>query len=173
MHALLDPLLRAHRDTEQLHAIAELVCPGEILGRDRGDALDIDRALVDLGAEGEARQDRELLRGIMALDVEGRIGLRVAEPLRLLEAFRKGQLLLLHAGEDVVAGAVENSIDACQRIPGKPLAQGLHDRNGAAHRGLEIERYAAFFGKRRQCDSVARKKRLVGSDHGLAGGERG
>ena len=85
------PVVGAHRDAEQLDAIAELVGGLEIGRRDRRDAFDIDRVGIDLGAEGEAGQDRELLRGVVAADVEGRIGLGIAEPLRLLQAVGEGQ----------------------------------------------------------------------------------
>src|ERR1700756_4564944 len=47
--------------------------------RNRRYAFDIHGALVDLGAESQARQDRKLLRGIVALDVESGIGLGVTE----------------------------------------------------------------------------------------------
>ena len=74
-----------------LIAVAELLRRLEVERRDRRDALDIDRVGVDLGAEGEARQDGELVRGIEALDVEGRIGLGIAEPLRVREALGEGE----------------------------------------------------------------------------------
>ena len=158
------PLSVLHRDAEQLDAIAELVGGLEIGGGDRGDALDIDRVRIDADAEGEARQDRKLLRGVVALDVERRIGLGVAEPLRLLQALGERQLLPLHAREDVVAGAVEDAVDARDRVAGKPLAQRLHDRDGAADRGLEIERDLVLLGERRERDAMARQQRLVGGD---------
>ena len=47
----------------------------------------------ELGAEGEARQDGELVRGIEAADVEGRIGLGVAALLRLLQHVAEGAVL--------------------------------------------------------------------------------
>src|SRR5215467_9067128 len=134
MHALLDTFPGLKRDAEQLHAIAKLVSPLEVLGGDGRNAFDVDRALIDLGPEGEARQDRELLRCVVALDVEGGIGLGVTEPLCLLQAGSEGELLLFHARQDVVAGAVEDSVDARQRIAGQPLAQRLDDRDGAADR---------------------------------------
>ena len=130
VHALLAPSVLT--DPEQLHAVAELVGPGEVLGGDRGNAFHVDGALLDLGAEGEAGQDRELLRRIMTFNVEGGVGLGVAEPLRLLQAVGKGKLLLLHARQDVIAGAVEDAVDARQRIARQALAQGLYDRDGAA-----------------------------------------
>ena len=59
-----------------------------------------------------------------------------------------------------------------KRIAREPLAQRLHDRDGAADRGLEIERDVMFLGERRERDAMAREQRLVGGDHGLAGRER-
>ena len=94
MHALLDAGVGALRDAEELDAIAELVGGFEIGERDRLDALHMHRLGIDLGAEGEAGEDRDLVRGVEAADVEGRIGLGVAELLRLLQAVGEGQPLL-------------------------------------------------------------------------------
>ena len=145
MHALLDAVVGALGDAEQLDAIAELVGRLEIGRRDRRNALDIDRVRIDLGAEREAGQDRELVRGVVALDVEGRIGLGIAEPLRVLQAVGERQLLPLHAREDVIAGAVEDAVDAREASCRPALAQRLDDRDAARDRGLEVERDALFF----------------------------
>ena len=169
VHALLDALLGAHRDAEQFYAIAELVGGVEIGRRDGGDAFDVDRLRIDARAEGQARQDRELLRGVVTFDVKRRIGLRIAQPLRLLEAFGEGQLLLRHTREDVIAGAVEDAVDARDRIAGESFAQCFHDRDGAADRGLEIERDAALLGKLRKRYAVMREQRLVGGDDRFPG----
>ena len=80
------PCARALGDAEQLDAVAEFVGGGEIGERDRLDAFDRDRGRVDPRAEGERGEDGELVRGVEAADVEGRIGLGVAELLRLGEA---------------------------------------------------------------------------------------
>ena len=93
VHALLDAAFGALGDAEQLDAVAEFVGHREIERRDGGDAFDIDRVGVDLRAEGEAGQDGELVRRVVALDVEGRVGLGIAEPLRILEAVVEGQAL--------------------------------------------------------------------------------
>src|SRR5215475_3756891 len=87
VHALLDALCRAYRDAKQLDAVAEVRGGAQILGRDGGNTFDMDRAFRNLRAEGEAREDGELLRGIVAIDVEGRIGFGIAETLRVLQAF--------------------------------------------------------------------------------------
>ena len=112
MHALFDAFRRPHRDPEQLDPIAEFLGRAQIFRLDRGDALDINRALRNPGAEGEAGQDGKLLCGVVAVDVERRIGLGIAEPLRVLKALGKRQAFLLHPGHDVIAGAVEDAVDA-------------------------------------------------------------
>ena len=89
MHALLDAGFGPDRDAEQLDAVAELAGGIEIGKRDRRNAFDIDGAGIDLGAEGEARQNGELLRGVVAFDVEGRIGLGIAQPLRVAAGSRR------------------------------------------------------------------------------------
>ena len=64
----------------------------------------------------------QLVGRIVALDVEGRIGFGIAEPLGVLEAFLEGQAFRLHAGQDVVAGAVEDAEDAGDRVAGQGFA---------------------------------------------------
>ena len=110
--------------------------------------------------------------GVEAADVEGRIGLRIAEPLRLLEAFRERQTLLVHAGEDVVAGAVEDAVDAGDAAAAEPLAQRLDDRDAARDRRLEAERRVMRLGQPGERNAMARQQRLVGGDHAAAEAER-
>ena len=90
MNALLDAVLGPLGDAEQLDPVAELVGHLQFEGRDRGNAFDMTGVSIDLRAEREAGQDRELVGGVMALDVEGRIGLGIAQALRLLQAVAKG-----------------------------------------------------------------------------------
>ena len=56
MHALLDAGFGPHRDAKQLDPVAEFGRGFEIGKRDRGDAFDVDRLRIDLGAESEAGQ---------------------------------------------------------------------------------------------------------------------
>ncbi len=140
VYALLDALAGVDRDAEQLHAVAKLIRPAQVFRRDRGNALNIDGARIDLDAEREAGEDRELLRGVMALDVEARIRLRIPKPLRVFQAIRKRQALLLHAGQDVIAGPVQDAVDARELVADETLAQRLDDRDTAGDRRLEVER---------------------------------
>ena len=113
------------------------------------------------------------MRGVETADVEGRIGLGIAEALRLLQTFLEGELLLLHARQDVIAGAVENAIDALDRIAGEPLAQRLDDRNAAGDRRLEGERDMVLLGERGECEPCAASRALLAVTTGFAMRERG
>src|ERR1700730_10070852 len=94
------------------------------------------------------------MRGIETADVEGGIGFRVAEPLRLAEALREGQTLRFHSCQDVVAGAVQDAIDPLYGIASQSLAQGFDDRYSARDRSLEGERGTFFFGERGEPHAV-------------------
>src|SRR6478736_5246234 len=108
----------------------------------------------------------------MTFNVEPGISLRITKSLSLFQAFGEGHLVLLHPGKDVIAGAVENAINALERITGHTFAQSLDDRNGAAHCGFEIERNVFAFGNRRKLDAVAGEQCFVGSHHRFAGRQR-
>ncbi len=82
------------------------------------------------------------------------------------------QLLLLHAGEDVIAGAVEDAVDARQRVADEALAQRLDDRDAAGDRGFEIERNMVALGERGERVTVPGEQRLVGRDDRFARRER-
>ena len=88
------------------------------------------------------------------------------------ETFAKGNLLRLHAGEDVIAGAVEDAVDARDLIAGEAVAQRLDDRNAAGNRRLEAERRALGLGELGEMKPVLGDQRLVGRDDGLAVAER-
>ena len=137
------------------------------------DALDGDRRRIDHRAKRKRGQDRELMRRVETADVEGGIGFRVAELLRLAEALREGQTPRFHSGQDVVAGAVQDAIDALDGIAGQSLAQGFDDRNAARDRRLEGKRDALFLGERGEPHAVLGEQRLVGGDEGFARAESG
>src|SRR3546814_6052852 len=76
-----------------------------------------------LAAERQRREDRQLVRRVDAVDVEAGIGLGIAEPLRLGEhagevlprvraALRAGLGIARHLRQNIVAGAVEDAVDA-------------------------------------------------------------
>src|SRR5438445_2451267 len=72
MHADLDAAVGRLGDREELDAVAELARVADVLLRHPRDALGVDVLEVDEGAERERDEDLELVRGVHALDVEGR-----------------------------------------------------------------------------------------------------
>src|SRR5262249_6327163 len=168
MHALLDAVLGLARQPQQLDAKAELLGELDVLSRDAADAFYVDAGKVDLGAEGGARQHSELVGGVDAVDVEAGIGLGVARRLRLGEHDVEVAAGLAHGGEDVVAGPVQDAVEAAHAVADQALAQRLDDGNAARHGGLEGEDEATLLGKGGELVAVKRQQRLVGGDDVLA-----
>ena len=173
MNALLDALVRALRDAEQFDAIAQLVGRAQIVQRDRADALDVDRLRVYAGSKRQRRENGELVGGVKAIDVERGISFRIAKALRVSQARVERNALALHTAEDVIAGAVENAVDAADLVARQPFAQRLHNRNAAGDRGLEGQRHALVFGQFGQRHAVFGQQGLVGGNDRFARGERG
>ena len=62
----------------------------DVVRRDLLDALHRHGGEIGRGAERQAGKQGELVRGVAAADVEGRIGLGIAERLRLLQHLGEG-----------------------------------------------------------------------------------
>ena len=86
------------------------------------------------------------MRGVDAVDVEARIGLGIAELLRLGQHLGEFAPALAHRRQDVVRGAVEDAVNPRHAVAGEALAQCLDDRDAAGDRGLEGERDAGLLG---------------------------
>ena len=123
VHALLDAALGQHGDAEQLDAVAKIIGGLDVGLGDRLDAFDVHLIERHPRAEGQARQQRQLVRGVEPADVERRISLGVALGLRLLEHIGERAAFRLHLGEDVVAGTVKDAVDAANRVARQRLAQ--------------------------------------------------
>ena len=173
MHALLDAMRGSFGDAQELYAKAQFVGGAQVGERDGLDSFDRNRARVDLRPEGERGQDGELVRGVEAADVKGRIGLRIAKPLSFAEADLEREIVGLHARQDVVASAVENAGNPLNRVPGQALAERLDDGYAAADRGLEEQLRARSLGKRRELEAMRGEHRLVRCDDGRPARQRG
>ena len=79
MHAHRQSAVDALGGADQLQPEAELARVLEVVGGDALDALVADLVEVDRRVERQPREDRHLRRGVLAVDVVGRIGLGVAE----------------------------------------------------------------------------------------------
>ena len=152
---------------------AHLAGRGDVGGGDLGDALAVDVGGGDPGVEGQAGQDRGLGRGVEALDVGGRVGLGVAELLRLLERLVEAGAGGVHLVEDEVGGAVDDAEHPGHPVAGQRLAQRPQDRDRAGDGGLEVEVAAGLLGGLEQRRAVLGEQRLVGGDDRRAVLERG
>ena len=109
---------------------------------------------------------------VKAADVECRISLGIAFGLRLRECICERQAMVGHARQDVIAGAVEDAINAGDAVASQRLAHGLDDWNAAGHRRFEIQRDRVLFRHSRQFDAMPGEQRLVRRDHMLLGMQR-
>ena len=153
---------------DQTDLVAERGGLADIGGHDMPDAGDVDLGEIDLRAKGEAGQDGELVRGVDAVNVKRGIGLGIALGLRLGENGAKGTAILLHGGEDVIAGAVEDAIDAHDAIGRSAFAQSLDHGHAAGHCRFIFQRDAGALCFAGEIKAMMRNHRLVGRDEGLA-----
>ena len=128
-------------DSQQLDPVTELDGESDIQRADVANALDVHGIEIDRAAEHHAGKDGELVGGVDSVDVGGGVGLRVTEPLRLLEHGVELPRLaglhgLVHRRHDVVAGAVEDPVDAADPVAGEALSQRLDDGDAAGDCGL-------------------------------------
>src|SRR3546814_16931292 len=70
---------------------------------------------------------------------------------------------LAHVGQDVIAGAIEDAVDALDAVGGQPLAQGLDDGTAARHRRLVGEHDTFRFCRLAECGALMGAQGLVGS----------
>ncbi len=158
-------------DAEQLDAVAELGCVGDVERGDGADALDMHRLEGDRAAEGDGGEDGQFMRRVDAVDIERGVAFGVAQRLRFGQHFFEFAAALAHHGQDVVAGAVEDAGDGVDVVAGQALPQGFDDRDAAGDRGLEAQGQTAALSQSGEAAAMHREQRLVGGDDGFAGSE--
>src|SRR5205807_69804 len=105
------------------------------------------------------------MSSITAVDIESWIRFGVAEPLSLGQSAGVIPALLAHAGEDEIAGAVEDALQGEDLIGGQALRQRGNDRNAAGHAGFEGDGSPMPAGRVKDLSAVLGEKRLVGRHH--------
>ncbi len=121
------------------------------------------------GVEGETREDRSLLRGVVALDVRSRVGLRIAEALGVGQRLGEVVAVLVHAVEYVVRGAVDDAEDAADPVAGEAVPQRTDDRDRAADRRLVVQLSTHLLRQIEELWAVIGHQRLVRGDDVGAG----
>ena len=172
-HAHAGAVGRLLADGQHLHHAAHLARAGDVGRGDLGDALAVHVRGRDPAVERETGQDGGLGRGVEALHVGGRVGLRVAQLLRLVQRVGEAGAAGVHLVEDVVGGAVDDAQHPVHPIAGQRLAQWTQQRDRAGHAGLVVQVSAVLGGRGVQGRTVGGQQRLVGRHHRLAGLHRG
>ncbi len=174
VHAQLDAFAggsrRAAGDAQQLDAVAQLFGVADVHCLQLADAFHVGLVELHRDAEGNRRHDGQLVRGIHAFDVEGRIGLGVAQRLRLRQHGGEVQSLVAHLGQNEVGGAVDDAGHRFDAVGGQAFAQRLDDRDAAGHGRLERDDHALLLRGGENLVAVQRHQRLVGGDDMLAVG---
>ena len=146
---------------EVLHRVAEAIGEVVVDRVDAADPLGWDPLRLDPRAEREHRQDHELVRGVVPIDVERRLRLGVPLRLRLFHGSVEREAVLAHPGEDVVARAVDDPDERRHPVARERFAQHADDGDPAADRALEGEIDAARDRAIDQLGPVEREEHLV------------
>src|SRR5450830_1614010 len=170
VHAQLDAVGSTLGDAQQLDAVAELLGVADVGRREAGDAFDIGLVELHRDAESDGAHQGGLVGRIHAFDVEGGVGLGVAQALGLFEHHFKVQALVTHFGQDEVGGAVDDAGDPLDGVGGQAFAQRLDDGDAPRHGGLEGHHHALGRSGREDLGAMHGQQGLVGGDDVLAGG---
>src|SRR5690606_38894526 len=109
---------------QQLDRIPELTGERDVFARERVDAGYVNLARANPESIREGGEDDRLVRGVPSVDVERGIRFRVAQRLCLGKCVGKLEAGLGHPGENVIAGAVEDAVNAFKAI----ADEGFPDR---------------------------------------------
>ena len=172
MHAQFEAGRLAFGNAQQLDAVAQLFGVTDVLLRQLRDAFYIGLIELYRDTKADRRHDRQLVRGIDAFDVEGRIRLGIPLALGFLQNIGKRRALGAHFREDEIAGAVDDAGDPFDAVGTQSFAQRLDDRNTAADRGLEGHHHALLARGRKNLVAVQRQQGLIRGDDVFAVGNR-
>ena len=123
VHPQFDPVVAPLGDAQQLDAVAQLLGIGDVGRLQPGDAFDMRAVELHRDPEGDRAHDRRLVGRVDALDVEGGVGLGIAQRLRLLQHRGEVQPLGAHLRQDEVGGAVDDAGDPFDAVGGESFAQ--------------------------------------------------
>lgn len=84
---------------------------------------------------------------IEAVDIKGRIGFGIAQPLGIREYVVEGDAFAFHAGQDVIARAIQDARNAGDVLAGHSVAQRTDGRNTASNGSFEQQRHRRFSAK--------------------------
>src|SRR5437763_15709339 len=140
----------------------------EISGSDVADASHWNFRGMDGVSKSDARENCDLVTRIKAVNVEGWIGFSIAGCLRLLQRLAEPNPALLHLRQDVVAGAVQNSVNRLDAVSGQRLRNGADYRDTSSNAGFNANGKIFPAGQRKQFFSMLSDEGFVGSNYSFA-----
>ena len=140
---------------------------------DATDPFDVNILRVHPEAVRERGEDARLVRSVVAVDVEVRRRLRVAELLRIGEHLREVRALLLHAREDVIARTIHDAVEARDAVADQTFAQDFDDRDAASDAGFVVKIRVVLLRGFEELLAVRGEQCLVRGDDRLAEAEGG
>src|SRR3989337_3270489 len=118
MHVHLDAVSPLLRDGEQFDRIPELASESDVLSGEVAYSLDVDIPEVYVPSGGQPDENGEFVCGVDPVHVEGRVGLRETDGLRLRQDVREFLPLVGHPAEDVIARSVDDPVDLVDPVGG-------------------------------------------------------
>ena len=120
--------------------------------------------------KGNGGHDGELVAGVVAFHVKGRVGFGVAQCLRFFQHVGKVGTLLAHFAEDEVGRAVDDAGQPFDTVGRQAFAQRLDDGDAASYSRFERHHHAFFLRAGKNFVAVYRQQLFVGGNHVLAVG---
>ena len=134
-------------DGQQLQPVAEFARINDVLLFHRAETLGVKLPRRHPEPVGQRREHGRLMGGVVAIDVEAVVGFRVTFLLGFGQGFRELQAALVHPGQDVIACAVDDSVDRDDPVGHQPLAQRADDRDSAGHARFKKQVTLVFGGE--------------------------
>ncbi len=167
MHPEADGVAVVLTDGQELDDVAELLRVEHVDEFELLDAIATDGVLRWIRIEGNTRQDMQLMLRVTAIDVERGIGFSKAELLSALERIGERPMVLNHAREDEVGGAVDDTVDRLDAIAGKALGDGLDDWNASGDRGFKAQFALVLHSQAEELRTAVVEQGLVRGNHVL------
>ena len=160
-HADRDLISGKLRRTDQLNRSFELGCIAEVRAVNLRNALGVDILEIHLFARHERGEDGNLPAGVMTLDIRLRIPLRIAEALRIRKHIAELCALAVHARQDVIGRAVQNTGNLRNYLALISGSERANHRDAAADRSLEEEVDLLFARNPQKLRAVRRDQCLI------------
>src|SRR5579872_6673567 len=117
-------------------------------------AFNLHRVGIYLSAERQFGQNFELLRGVVAIDIEGGISFRETFCLRFAKRIVEFNSTFSHARQNVIAGAVQNPAEPLNTISDQSISESANNRNAAANAGFKPEADSLRFRRLHQTKAI-------------------